>query len=255
MNSITPLGLKWELKQSFWMLFLLIPLTAPIGYLYIGVRAKQLKWIILGLIYFIIINGLSIVLWQISLDDSMSGLIVPAILICWLNALFSGLKVRVYYLTYLVESMNPNKRERLITAEKDRQKEKLRIKKEKNSPKMLSQTEIIEKQSERVKFIAKRKRQNEELKIININSASVNEISRLPGIGMILARKIVSVREQGNQFESWEHLIKVTKIQTEIIEEAYEFIAFSDDEVKEMKVKYERQQSRNNKTFGRKVDY
>lgn len=48
--------------------------------------------------------------------------------------------------------------------------------------------------------------------LININTASAEELERLPGIGRALAARIVSFREQYGRFRRAEHLIMVRGI-------------------------------------------
>lgn len=48
--------------------------------------------------------------------------------------------------------------------------------------------------------------------LININQASVLELSRLPGIGEVLAQRIIAYREQFGQFQSKEELKEVKGI-------------------------------------------
>jgi competence ComEA-like helix-hairpin-helix protein len=59
---------------------------------------------------------------------------------------------------------------------------------------------------------AGRPRHNQERSTININSASTDEIAKLPGIGKVLAERIVSHREQHGSFRRPEHLLMVRGI-------------------------------------------
>src|SRR5690625_7466079 len=62
-KSITPLGRKWEMANSIWMIWLFVPFgfTFFISFLHIGVRARQLKWLIAGFIYFGIVMNVFII--------------------------------------------------------------------------------------------------------------------------------------------------------------------------------------------------
>ena len=55
-------------------------------------------------------------------------------------------------------------------------------------------------------------RHNEGRPTININSASTVEIAKLPGIGKVLAERIVAHREQHGSFRRPEHLLMVRGI-------------------------------------------
>jgi len=54
--------------------------------------------------------------------------------------------------------------------------------------------------------------QNESASSININTASTAELEKLPGIGKILAERIVAHREQHGSFRRAEHLLMVRGI-------------------------------------------
>ncbi|MBD0373021.1 MAG: helix-hairpin-helix domain-containing protein [Pyrinomonadaceae bacterium] len=48
--------------------------------------------------------------------------------------------------------------------------------------------------------------------LVNINTATSEELEKLPGIGRVLAERIVSYREQYGRFRRAEHLIMVRGI-------------------------------------------
>ncbi|NOZ60113.1 MAG: helix-hairpin-helix domain-containing protein [Calditrichaeota bacterium] len=59
---------------------------------------------------------------------------------------------------------------------------------------------------------------------ININTASVDEIVRLPKVGPVLASRIVKYREQNGYFQTPEELIKVKGIGKKTLEKLKPFI-------------------------------
>lgn len=57
-----------------------------------------------------------------------------------------------------------------------------------------------------------RSSQNKSLSIVDINSATVTELIKLPNIGPVIAARIVEYREQHGPFQSIEELIRVRGI-------------------------------------------
>ena len=60
--------------------------------------------------------------------------------------------------------------------------------------------------------------------IININTATVEEIQVLPGIGPLLAQRIVDYREENGPFETNGELMNVSGIGEKKLEEIWDYI-------------------------------
>lgn len=65
----------------------------------------------------------------------------------------------------------------------------------------------------------------DELKSIDINSADYDELQLLPGIGQILAKRIIEYRNNNGPFLKPEDLLKVEGIGREKLEKIKKFIA------------------------------
>ena len=59
---------------------------------------------------------------------------------------------------------------------------------------------------------------------IDINTASAEELETLPGIGRVLARRIVAFREENGRFSRLEELMQVEGIGEKRMEELLEYI-------------------------------
>lgn len=68
------------------------------------------------------------------------------------------------------------------------------------------------------------KESSENTRMININTASINELTTLPGIGEVKARAIVDYRENHGPFKSVEELMMVSGIGEKIYEKLREKI-------------------------------
>ena len=60
--------------------------------------------------------------------------------------------------------------------------------------------------------IAKQKQEAESIKKININTATEEEITALPGVNVVTAKKIINYREENNGFKTLEEFFKEMKI-------------------------------------------
>ncbi|MCO5224542.1 MAG: ComEA family DNA-binding protein [Thermomicrobiales bacterium] len=63
--------------------------------------------------------------------------------------------------------------------------------------------------------------------LININTASVTELTQLPGIGDVLANRIVEYRELNGPYQRIEDLLNITGISTSLLEEIGHLITVS----------------------------
>jgi competence ComEA-like helix-hairpin-helix protein len=69
---------------------------------------------------------------------------------------------------------------------------------------------------------------NEPHLLVNINTADVAQFERLPGIGPVLARRIIAYREARGHFESTQELRNVKGISDTKFEDMKDFVTLSD---------------------------
>ena len=72
---------------------------------------------------------------------------------------------------------------------------------------------------------------SEDQKKVNLNKASVEELSKVPGLNMDLAKKIIRLRKENGEFIDMEELLSVPGIDNELLRKLkkYLFIEAVDD--------------------------
>lgn len=64
--------------------------------------------------------------------------------------------------------------------------------------------------------------------LVNINTASIAELDRLPGIGPVLGERIVAYREQNGPFASLDEVVNVEGISARLLDELRPYITLDD---------------------------
>ncbi len=70
----------------------------------------------------------------------------------------------------------------------------------------------------------------EEQKKINLNAATVEELSQVPGLNMDLAKKIVQLREENGEFIDMEELLSVPGIDSKLLRQLKKHLFIEDVE-------------------------
>lgn len=63
---------------------------------------------------------------------------------------------------------------------------------------------------------------------INLNTASAEELTSLPGIGEVLAARIVAYREEHGPFQTLDDIMQVSGIGSKVVEEIRDLATLSD---------------------------
>ncbi|MYL65998.1 hypothetical protein GLW07_21910 [Bacillus hwajinpoensis] len=236
-KSITSKGKIWELGNSIWMLWALLTLgfLNYISFFYIASRVKQKKWTKAGFIYsvpFILL----IVTSGVSNDHWITDVTVAIYLISYIISIIHVFKIRPEYLLRLQEiQKNPDRYESL--------KKEIQTEYHSNSssePKVLSnvrqETSIVETPIASVE---------ENNKIIDLNRATVHELTEVPHFGGIFAKKAVMLREEKGGFSSYNDFTESMNLKPHIAEKIRPYLKVSNKE----------RPSKEEKTTGRIVDY
>lgn len=247
-GPITPYGKKWEMAHSVWMIWVFFPfaLTAFISFVYVGIKMKQRKWIVAGIIYFAIMAQYFFYFSNYPIDHLYFDISMGIILTGWIVSCMHAVLARREYLQLLVKQIKKN-------------------------PYAMQPTVNI-KQSVSLDAIPKKKKANKKAKktntarlkpqVIFINKATKQDIEALPSIGAILATEIVRVREQEGPFKSFAHFVEVMDMKPHVIAKAKPYMRFTDNDIKDSnknkKNKDNNKNDHNNRSghqVGRVVDY
>lgn len=246
-TSITPFGKKWEYLHSIWMIWLAGPFgfTMFVSFFYIGARAKKVKWIVAGVIYFIIVAQYFVVSDFYEIDETPFTVSMLVLLLFWAISVIHAIMARKEYLIIRVEQINANRaywnlppieHEQTITKQAA---DISNIKKDISTNENGSQTE--EEQKPRV---------------VNVNQATQEELTALPAMNNVLASQIIDSREEEGDFDSFSHFIARMNMKPHILAKAKPYMKFTD----ENHVDHEKQQRDDRKESashlsGRIVDY
>lgn len=228
----------WILLNSLWLFCLFIPLGLGTyaSFFFIGIRAGVRKWLYAGVVYLIMVITGFILINYYHEDHILSDVGVGFIMAGWLTAIGHGFSVRGKYL----EIMARNRREKHLA------------KVERENVSIVTADELKKKRE----TTPKRKTPKENLvkpKVINVNHATENEISRLPAIHPFLAKEIIKIRKKEKRFKSLEHFARATNIKPHILAQAKDYMKFTDRDVKASEE--QQHQTERKKSKGRVVDY
>src|SRR5699024_4686888 len=183
---------------------------------------------------------------------------VPFVIITFMNGIYRLSVARKDFLLFLVEHIDSEERKRLEAAEQQRREKKMRQRNVRQSN-VLTRTEIYKRQSAKTKFALTEKEKNKSHQVINMNKASVNEIARLPAIGLILAEKIIHSRKETGSFASFEQLVHEAGIKAHVFKEAKDYMAFTDEAIKPLRKQIVEKRIRKNRQEkglpGRHIDF
>ncbi|MGD6818476.1 ComEA family DNA-binding protein [Metabacillus sp. 84] len=207
-RTITSKGRGWELLHSIWMLWTFFPMgfTSFISFLYIAFRVKQKKWTIMGFLYAVPVT-ITIIAIDVAKDQPISTFMIIILFPIWIMSIFHAFKVRTEYLLRLEarKALAPQERERLRNS----------INKEYQPVSPASPS------------IEERPAAAEPAASIDVNTASEQELASIPGIGVILAKKAVTVRNQSGAFDSADHFGEQLGLKPHVLERIRPYIKVS----------------------------
>jgi DNA uptake protein ComE-like DNA-binding protein len=225
MASITTKGKAWEFRHSLWMLwvFLTFGVLNYVSFFYASYKVKQKKWFIAGIIY-----SIPFILMMITADTALSehwisDVSTMSYLIGWISSVVHVFKIRPEYLLRLEAKLSSGYKEKEI------ENLKKTIAREYSTT---SKTNIQHKLKTASKDQVIRELQPEinKNKAVNINHATEEELAMVPGIGVLFAKKVISIREQENGFKSFDHFVEVLEVKPHLAEKIKPYLLFPEKE-------------------------
>ena len=192
--NITNMGKRWEWLNSFWLIWMFTFMFSWVAFFWIGTRTKQKKWILSGCLYLVFCFVLPTFGTYIK-GTVFANIITAMFIFAWIASVVHTALSRKEYLI---------RREAVIKIQSEASiayREKLQadyanqssVDNQKINQYYDDQTPSFDKQQVHIEPSLSSEKLIE--KKINLNIASEQEISLLPGVGVVLAKKAVILRQ------------------------------------------------------------
>lgn len=179
-KEITVRGKKWERKNSLWVIWSLFGFSS-ISFLNIGIKAKEKKWIITGIIYFVVLWGGMII------SGDMSGkageMLADAMVILYIVSIVHPFLVRKSYL----------KKYDMILRNNEVELEREKTKRAKESLERANEIKNIESEAKKVESDVSRENNNEVNEINNGENEKNKGILKSKKILLIIPIVIIAI--------------------------------------------------------------
>lgn len=185
----------WRFFQSWWILLTFVPIMPWVAFLYISIRTKKKSWAVWSIIY--AIPNFVYVSTEALEGSAEYEFLLSAATITIVVAFIHALIIRRDYLTRLeFKLVYEAERERRLAAEYG-----VIIESKEANLKQQSSQPVIHTQRYQTPHREKKTTTSSPNSLLNINTASEDEIADLPGVGIILAKKAVNHRDRNGNFE------------------------------------------------------
>lgn len=221
--AITDKGKAWELRNSIWMLWAILTFGFfnYISFFYISYRVKQKKWFIAGIIYSLLFILAIVAMDVISSEHWFADLSLGAFLLGWIVSIVHVFRIRTEYLLRLEA--------RFTTGQKDLEIQSLKEQIERENARNIMVNRVVDTPEEIVLEEKNEVKSEESVAVIDINTASEEEIAKVPGIGALFAKKVVEARGKENGFTSFDHFAEVLSIQPHLIGKMKPYLKFPEN--------------------------
>ncbi|MBO1515414.1 ComEA family DNA-binding protein [Metabacillus bambusae] len=242
-KKITSKGRTWELMNSIWMLWTIATLGFfnYISFFYIAYRVKQRKWTIWGIIYAIPFIVYIISTETVSQESGLSDAAFGALMISWIGSIFHAIKVRPEYLIRLEQY------KKIDNNHIDQLRQSIQKEYETEGQNSSNNDQTFKTVLKKDNQVVKNNTVQETITPVDINTSSEEEIASIPSIGAILAKKVMTIREQKGGFSSIDDFAELLQLKPHVRERIKPYVEFS---------KLENQVSKNSEEkSGRIVDF
>lgn len=245
--AATRKGSKWEIQKSLWILCSFVVLVNGMGMYFAGKKAKVKRWYNYGLIY-------TAIAWiGLIMGGELTGFLqsIGSIIffLDYIVCIVHSFKIRKEYLIrcevledkhveqnemnfmrskiakeYGIDNRNSNNKIKSNISQKDLMRERFNSNAEaktesfhmKNKEENINNISPVMPKVESTVNNTRYNLNNEEL--LDINSCNELELSRLPGMGLILAKKAVNLRNSKNGFDSVDEFIEMVGVKPHFVD-------------------------------------
>lgn len=225
--ATTSKGQRWELLHSLWILWTFtLGFFNWVAFFYIGIRAKQRKWILWGLVYAIPFILSMAFADRPAFDGWIGDLTVILTLILGIISIVHAFRIRKEYLLRLeaLQRREANSGATLhdrVNAEYGAQDQISVTTSEPARPSEFAGTQGSDREQQPDGSAAASNpapSTSAQAPRIDLNSSSEQEISSLPGVGLIIAKRAVKLREERGGFHSIEEFGQALNLKPHIVE-------------------------------------
>lgn len=232
MAGITSKGKAWELSHSIWMLWAIFTFGTLnyISFFYASHKVKQKKWFIAGIVYAILFI-MFMTASELPSEHWLYGTALTVYFIGWIVSIIHVFKIRTEYLLRLeAEQLSGYK-------EKEIKSLKRKIAQEYGQTGSLNTAEVSESVLQDEEKAVKQ--DTIDIQIIDINTATEDKIAKVPGIGGLFSKKVISVREEVGGFKSFDHFVEALSVKPHLVEKIKPHLSFPQAEFPEQSKKAE----------------
>jgi DNA uptake protein ComE-like DNA-binding protein len=215
--AVTKKGSVWEFKKSVWIIWSFILLLNGVGMYRVGKKVKVKKWRNYGLLY-TASTWIGVIAVSEFTGSILEDIGMTIFFIGWIGCIIHCFRIRKECLVRL-EILEEQKVEQ-------READNLRSKIAKeyginniientisSQPKVSTMPPVIPKVE-----VDNKSMEIKEEKLVDINTCSEIELSELPGIGIILAKKVVNLRGDRDTFSSVDEFIQELGVKPHYVE-------------------------------------
>lgn len=233
--AATSKGQRWEILHSLWVIWTFtLGFFNWIAFFYIGYRTNQRKWILWGLFYSVPFSLLIFVADTSNSDSLSMNLTMPFLLVVGVVSLVHAFKARREYLVRL-ETLQSREPSRTATLRREVQREYGVGTQEaplSQSDAWPQPTTLPSRNQERASAPPAESPDppssaGTQASTTDLNNASERELAALPGVGVIVAKRAVSLRESKGGFRSVEDFGEALNLKPHIVERVRPLVSIS----------------------------
>lgn len=226
----------WRLAHSWWILISFIFLLNGLGLYYAGYSADEKLWRIEGITCELIVV-IFIIVANVAIGSSISSFMAGIYIISWIISIIRSFMIRNKYLEKINHNKYQNtrynqKRNEIPNNRQYNDKQQVNNTPQYNQQRIPVMENKENQQSNPIDFEPSNHKEEIEVKAIDINKASAEEISQLPCITIIQAKKIIQLRQSGRTIKSIDELKDVLELKDYQIEQIKKYIILSDNAAK-----------------------